>query len=453
MGHLALNLLVTWNEKGEITRAIETRQEMITVAAASLATSPDGKSVAMANSKGVIRLWDVPSGKLRARLPVFHMSASQVISGNLKGRDFTSIIAAYDDGSVFVWDASRGTLVKALRNQGRSIVTAALSPDGSILAYALGWQSYTLTMETEGVPYQEIQFWDTNTWRLRQTIKPGDHNDGVAALVFSPDSKLLAAGAVFRGDDSVRFWSVDNGEEKLRLGQRSSTRASAIAFSPDGVLFASNNNVGVGLQVWELEGEKPLLQRRDHNVSNISEMVFLSKDQIAAVGDYGLRLFDIGANKWLPEIEKEREVARTMVLARRSDNLATAMQDGEVKHWSTNTWQVQGYLKEERIDAPRLGAKFLAFSPDEKKLITDSANGSLKIWNSANGQLIATMQVLPNIVENGESPEWITWTLRGHYVGSPNAAKFIRLSNAPNATATQIEAKYRREDEIKKALE
>jgi WD40 repeat protein len=452
IGKLALNLLVTWNEKGEITRAIETGQEMITVAAASLAASPDGKLVVMANSKGVIKLWDMPTGKLRVRLPMFRMSASQVISGNLKGANFASVIAAYDDGSVFVWDASQGKLVKTMRNQGRSIAAAALTPDGATLALAVGWESYTLTMETEGVPYQEIQFWDTRTWTLQRTIKLGGHNDGVGALVFSPDSKLLAAGPGSMNNDSVRFWSVENGEEKLRLGQRNTTRTSAIAFSPDGTLFASNNNIGVGLQVWELEGEKPLLQRRDSNASNTSAMVFLSKDHIAAVGDYGLRLFDIGANKWLPGLEKEGESARSLVLARRRKNLATVTKDGEVRLWSTGAWQLQGSLKEKGADAPGLGARHLAFSPDEKQLITDSASGSLKVWNSDDGQLIATMQVLPNVVGGSESPEWITWTPGGDYVGSPNAAQFVRLQNVPNTTVTGIEEKHRRPDQVKKAL-
>jgi WD40 repeat protein len=445
IGVLALNLLAAWNEKGEIFQAWETGQEMLSVAIASLALAPDGKAVVMANKTGTIKLWDMASGKLRARLPAFRLRATQVLGGKIK--DSPIILGAYDDGSIFVWDGASGKLNKTLRNTGRTIACAALSRDGSTLAFALGWQEYSHTMETQGVPYQEIQLWDTNTWTLQRAIKLIGYQMGTSSLTFSPDGALLAGGTKAIGFDNVRLWDTKTGEEKSQLEQQGRLHPDAIAFSPDGTLFASSNDSGMGLQLWETATQTPLLDNRNGSSFNAAGVVFLSNDRVAATGNYGLRVFDAAAKKWLPNIEKVSEAVNALAVSPDASTLANATQGGEVKLWDVATWKFKGYLPEEK-----LGATDIAFLPDGKKLVTDSAEGSLKVWDAGDGHLIATLQILPNIHMDGDSTEWITWTPRGVYTGSPNAAKFVHLASGQNATPTEIETKYSRPDDVKKAL-
>lgn len=445
IGVLALNLLVAWNEKGEIFQAFETGQEMLSVAIASVALAPDGKAIAMANKTGVIKLWDMASGKLRARLPSFRLRATQVLSGKIKGNPI--IIGAYDDGSIFVWDGASGRLSKTLRNAGRAIACAALSLDGSTLAFALGWQEYSHTMETQGVAYQEVQIWDTNTWTLQRTIKLVGYQMGVSSLTFSPDGQILAGGTTAIGFDNARLWDVKTGEEKWQLDQQGRLHPGAVAFSPDGTLLVSSNDSGMGLQLWEIAGQKPLLDNRNGSSFNVLSVGFLSKDRVAAAGNYGLRVFDVAGKKWLPNIEKVSEAANALAISPDASTLANATQSGSVKLWDTAMWKFKGYLPEEKI-----GAGKLVFLPDSRKLVTDSAEGSLKIWDAGDGHLLATLQILPNIHVDGDSPEWITWTPRGAYAGSPNAAKFVHLLSGENATPTEIENKYSRPDDVRKVL-
>ena len=61
------------------------------------------------------------------------------------------------------------------------------------------------------------------------------HRGAIYGLAFSPDSMTLATGS---GDETVKLWDVESGEERTTLrGHRSGI--SALRFSPDGHMLVS----------------------------------------------------------------------------------------------------------------------------------------------------------------------------------------------------------------------
>jgi len=450
LGLLSPNLLVLWNHKGEILQAFETGTDTPASTVASLTSSSDGKTVALANRNVTVKIWDLKSGKLQARLPAFRLRATHVLSGTLKGSNTDAIIGGYTDGSLFVWDARTGHLVKTLRNPERTVTAAALSCDGSLLAFSLGWQSFTHTMETQGVPYQEIQLWDTQNWTLLHTIKLIGHHSGVASLAFSPDGQTLAGGTNALGYDSVRLWDVKSGNEKSQLDQRGSLHPKAIAYSPDGKLLAASSESGSGLQIWDLATNSPLLKNINGASSDVRGVTFLPGAQVAVAGSYGFRIFDIGTQKWLPATEKVRDAGNAIALSPDGATLANSTQAGSVKLWDAATWQFKGYLED--AGSNLLGARAIAFTSDNRKLVVDNPDGSLKVWDIADKRLVATLQILPAPDAGSDTPEWITWTPSGFYAGSPGAAKFVHPTRDANATTAAIEQQYLRPEQVQKAL-
>jgi WD40 repeat protein len=62
-------------------------------------------------------------------------------------------------------------------------------------------------------------------------------SDGVTALAFSPDSKVLAAGFAY-SSGTIRLWDADSGEPRGQLTNHNG-HICALAFSPDGQRLAS----------------------------------------------------------------------------------------------------------------------------------------------------------------------------------------------------------------------
>ena len=156
-----------------------------------LAFSPDGSLLATASKDGMVKLWDVATGR-----------ALRVI---------------------------RGGGPAALLNPTGKSVAVALSPDGKTLAFAAG---------------NIIQLHETDSGKELRKLE--GHTAAVASLAFSPDGKTLASGS---GDKSVRTWEVESGKQ-LGLFQGETIRVDSVAFNAGGDLLGSVGGDG-NFRVWE----------------------------------------------------------------------------------------------------------------------------------------------------------------------------------------------------------
>src|SRR5262249_19826472 len=66
-----------------------------------VAFHPDGKTLASAGSDGAVRLWDMPSGKLRHALPGPHRWSARKVAFSPNGNLLASVGR---DGTVRIWD-------------------------------------------------------------------------------------------------------------------------------------------------------------------------------------------------------------------------------------------------------------------------------------------------------------------------------------------------------------
>jgi WD40 repeat protein len=145
-----------------------------------LAFRPDGKILAAGDYKGTIQLWN-PSTGARVRT-LTNPDGAYWMSFSPDG----TLFVANGDGPVRSWNTATGAQVATLAEA----TTAALSPDGTLLA-------------TAGKTDYSVRLWDSATGELRDTFV--GHANAVRAIAFSNDGKFLATG----GDDqTVRLWKV-----------------------------------------------------------------------------------------------------------------------------------------------------------------------------------------------------------------------------------------------------
>jgi WD40 repeat protein len=109
------------------------------------------------------------------------------------------------------------------------------SPDGSTLAVGGGF-AYVPQSDLTGVwLYNLDQLQDKP--HLLEIDYQGHSGLSAASVAFSPDGRLLAAGAT---DYTVRLWDVESGEQIAVLPVHGDI-VDAVAFSPDGKLLASGS--------------------------------------------------------------------------------------------------------------------------------------------------------------------------------------------------------------------
>jgi len=154
-------------------------------AIASVVFSPDGRSLAAADIRGTVVLWDVRNRHaVGVPLQTHHLVNSVAYSPD--GR----ILAAGngDNGSIGLWDVQSHHLIRTLLTGNRGPVNSvAFAPHRQILAAGSGTGT--------------VQLWGLTGDKQLATLNGG--TGPIFSVAFSPDGQTLAAGG-FNG--TIRLW-------------------------------------------------------------------------------------------------------------------------------------------------------------------------------------------------------------------------------------------------------
>jgi WD40 repeat protein len=332
-------------------------------AVTSLAFAPDGKSVASADTNGVISVWEVPSGASLLRLP--------------KGTGTT--LAFAPDGKVLATAGWGGALrlftvatgkevlqINAWHGLG-SVLALAFSPDGKVLATA--------------TPGQVIRLWSATTGK--EIGKLEGHNLEVWSLAFSRDGKTLASGDGMRfapreferpGPNVIILWDVEKRKERRRFAANPGW-VYRLDFSRDGKTLASASPYDVRL--WETASGKQL--HRFHAGPRDSVAFSPVANVLVAGGE--LSVWDAAEGRKLLDVGQHKEHVQAVAVSPDGKVLASGDRAGQVRLWSATTGKELGVPR-----GPRHPVVSVAFSPDGNLAVAGSAGDrAVFLWGTASG--------------------------------------------------------------------
>jgi WD40 repeat protein len=191
--------------------------------ARALALSPDGSSLAVATTEGLVVLKLQP-GKRLVRMPLTARREVPDLSAVAFNARSSLVAAGTDQGNVALWDLARTSPPTILPGRaGALIAGVAFRPDGRYLA----------TSSTLGT----VELWNLSpglTPRPRALVAV---NQSLTGLAFNPDGSKLAVGA---SGGAVELVQVDTGATVALFGQTGTV--TSVAFSPDGRTLASGSD-------------------------------------------------------------------------------------------------------------------------------------------------------------------------------------------------------------------
>lgn len=264
------NSRIAWSPAGEHIAGIVSNQIIDATSGESIATldrpstprysgysfSRDGKRVAGGYSvkPSRVAVWETNTAR---RLNIFELTRERVSCVALNPRG-TLLVAgtSYQEvqdslpradlrGSLHIWDVDSGRLRIPCLDFSAGVWDAAFSPDGKLLALAMGYFYGGKTITGF------VRVLDTETWEVVHAFY--GHKGSAWALSFSPDGKRIASVGgswdIKTGPAEVKLWDLSTGQEVWSPPETNGTYYG-VAFSPDGRRLATAASDGT-VKVWD----------------------------------------------------------------------------------------------------------------------------------------------------------------------------------------------------------
>ena len=245
--------------------------------------------------------------------------------------------------AVVVLDAVRGSEDLSSTDMTRYPVPGCVTytPDGTRVITSSGCSS-----SRSGVLLQDAAS-GVLSWRLEAAIPREGEPFGFGSLAVSPDGQLLVAANCPLWGLGYHVWDLE--QLSLIADVQSETGfVAAVAFSPNGSFLAATTTYDGGVYLWD-----------------------------TATWDPGECLFRFGPNTWAPSI----------AISADSNYLAVGSEDGRMVLLDL------GNGAQRSLEGHTANVASIAFSPDERFLVSVSLDGTLAIWETTSGCLLHALEV------------------------------------------------------------
>ncbi|MDE0636003.1 MAG: T9SS type A sorting domain-containing protein [Candidatus Poribacteria bacterium] len=353
-----------WNlTTGEQNATLEGHTEWIV----SIVFSPDGTTLASRSYDNTLRLWDVATATHKTTLSKYMRGIHYL----LFSPDGNTLISGDTNYDVQVWDVNTGQKKKDF--DALSLLCIAISPDGSTLA-------------TGG--FSGLHLWNVATGT--HIAELGRSFSWVFSVAFSPDGSTLASG----GRDELYLWDVESRTRKMSIdGHRRGV--SGMAISPNGNILATSSWENIHL--WDpITGEyKKLIYGRGWLTSHWDLVFSPDGSTLASLAFGAIHLWDVSSTthlaaltKWYGHGQKststETQGYQSIIFSPDGKFIAAAHADKTVHLW---------YMGRTYIDALKGHTDVvtsIAFSRDNRTLVSGSYDGTVRFWDFTSGSNIDT---------------------------------------------------------------
>lgn len=352
-----------WNaDNGQVMAILQGNAGKVTRAV----FSPDGLGILTGTSEGAVQIWTMAIGQVLAKLE------GKGIIGAAFSPDSKLMVTYSKDGTARIWNAIKGRSILALRH-AKAVRDASFSPDGR--------EVFTIS--------DTFRVWNRGSGRLQAVL-----NDTDATLLarVSPDGlRVVSVG----DGDVATIWNTTNGQAEVTLRRDSPINDASFSSDSKSVMTASRDRT---VRLWDAVTGKMNLEASAPDDDEISEgrglsaPVFSPDDgRIAAVGEWNTAyVWDAATGHLIFRLKTAGRWVYDVVFSPDGKRILTNIKDDTYTH--VQLWTMSGE-EVNSVGGNTAGGHGGVFSRDARWFVTAGDGGAIRVWKTANGQLVANLQI------------------------------------------------------------
>ena len=242
------------------------------------------------------------------------------------------------------------------------------------------------------------KIWEAATGKEIFTLT--GHTRDVIDLEFDPEGARIVTGS---RDHSARIWNVETGENLFVL-QGHEDEITDVEFSPDGGLVATASDDGTA-RIWEVATGQEIVVLRGHS-AEVTDVEFSPEGDriLTASWDGSIRTWEVISGSPLFVMRGPTNPVRRASFDRGGLRVLSSSTDNTIRIWSAidgeqlsvlsghggspKTWT---FPDGRVLSIGRTAIDDAGFSPNGARVISASDDGTVRIWDSETGAVLAVL--------------------------------------------------------------